>query len=142
MSHTRQPAMRSETDNIVRWFELVHWQQGKWVPEIVLVLIHGAARFQDLSRIINARHTERWWNPRTSRLSNSELSRTLQFMHRDDLVVRTEDHSQAPTTVTYELSPLFHDFLTHAIEPAADWLRRHDAHIHRIRARRHPPRNS
>jgi DNA-binding HxlR family transcriptional regulator len=134
--------MRGETDNIVRWFELLHWQQGKWVLEIVLVLIHGPARFQDLSRAINAHHIDRWWNPRPSRLSNSQLSRTLQTMHRDELVVRVEDHTQAPTAVTYALSPLFRDFLTNAIEPAAEWLRHHDEHIHRIRARHHPQHNS
>lgn len=126
---------RPESDDIVRWFELVRWQQGKWVPEIVLTLINGPARFQELSRTINARDTDRWWSPRTSQLSNSQLSRTLQLMHRDELVVRLEDRSQVPASVTYALSPLFRDFLASAISPAAHWLRDYNGHIQRIRAR-------
>ncbi|MGH3628729.1 MAG: winged helix-turn-helix transcriptional regulator [Sciscionella sp.] len=121
-----------ETDDIVRWYDLLRWQQGKWVPEVVLVLIHGPARFLDLSRAINIRTTDR--SSRSSQLSNSQLSRTLQTMHRDELVIRTEDRSQVPHTVTYELSPLFRDFLTDALGPATGWLRYYDTEIKRIRA--------
>jgi DNA-binding HxlR family transcriptional regulator len=125
----RHRAAGVETDDIARWFELVHWQQGKWVPEIVLVLFQGPARFQSLSRTINGRDTDR-----SSQLSNSELSRTLQVMSRDGLVVRFEDRSRVPPAVTYELSPLFRGFLVAAIRPATDWLRHYDSEIKRIRA--------
>lgn len=128
-------ATRAEADDIVRWFELVHWQQGKWVPEIVLGLIDGPARFQELSRAINARDTDRCWWSGSSRLSNAQLSRTLQFMHRNEIVVRFEDRSQVPPSVTYSLSPLFRDLLDRAISPAADWLRVHHEHLRRIRSR-------
>lgn len=128
--------VRGELGVVERWFDVVHWQLGKWVPEVVLVLIHGPARFQDLRRAVNAHLGDRSWVPRSAQLSNGQLSRTLQAMRRDELVLRHEDRSQAPVAVVYELSPLFRDFLTHAIGPAALWLRRHHTQMERIRERR------
>ncbi|MGH3630033.1 MAG: winged helix-turn-helix transcriptional regulator [Sciscionella sp.] len=100
----------TDIDDLARWFEIIQWQQGSWVPAIVLVLVYGPTRFQELGRAIRARHTDRWWSNRRSHLSNSQLSRTLQAMERDELIVRHEDHSCGH--VTYQLSPLFLDFLT------------------------------
>jgi DNA-binding HxlR family transcriptional regulator len=73
-------AVRADTKDIARWFEIVQWLQGSWVPEIVIVLAEGPTRFQDLGRAIRAQNTDRWWSTRTSRLSNSQLSRTLHAM--------------------------------------------------------------
>ncbi|MGH2352732.1 MAG: winged helix-turn-helix transcriptional regulator [Chloroflexota bacterium] len=128
--------MKAETDDIVRWFEIVQWQQGSWVPEIVLVLAQGPTRFTDLCRAIRARNTDRWWFIRRSQLSNSQLSRTLHAMERDELVLRHEDRSRVPSTVIYELSPLLIDFLAGPIGPAVKWLRHHDEPIERVRERR------
>jgi DNA-binding HxlR family transcriptional regulator len=127
--------VRAETEDIARWFEIVQWLQGSWVPEIVTMLAEGPTRFQDLGRAIRAQNTDRWWFTRTSQLSNSQLSRTLHAMHRDELILRHEDRSRVPITVTYELSPLLLDFLTGPIGPGADWLRHHDTTIERIRER-------
>jgi DNA-binding HxlR family transcriptional regulator len=127
--------VRADTKDIARWFEIVQWLQGSWVPEIVTVLAEGPTRFQDLGRAIRAQNTDRWWFPRTSQLSNSQLSRTLQAMHRDELILRHEDRSGVPITVTYELSPLLLDFLTGPIGPGVDWLRHHDTTLERIRER-------
>lgn len=112
--------VRAETEDIARWFEIVQWLQGSWVPEIVTMLAEGPTRFQDLGRAIRAQNTDRWWFTRTSQLSNSQLSRTLRAMHRDELILRHEDRSRVPITVTYELSPLLLDFLTGPIGPGAD----------------------
>lgn len=125
--------MRADTDDIMRWFEIVQWQQGSWVPDVVVVLAEGPTRFEDLRRAIRARNIDRWWFSRRSQLSNSQLSRTLRAMERDEFILRHEDRSRVPIAVTYELSPLFIDFLTGPIGPAVDWLRRHDEPIARIR---------
>jgi DNA-binding HxlR family transcriptional regulator len=135
------PAVRAKTEDIMRWFEIVQWLQGSWVPEIVVVLAQGPIRFQDLGRAVRAQHTDRWWSSRASQLSNSQLSRTLHAMHRDELVLRHEDRSRVPITVTYELSPLLRDFLTGPIGPGVDWLRRHDSTLERIRERHRQRRN-
>lgn len=126
--------MEAHHDDIVRWFELVQWQQGNWVPEIVLVLAKGPAHFTDLCSTIRTLDTDRWWFSRRSQLSNSQLSRTLRAMQRDELVLRHEDRSGVPITVTYELSPLLINFLlTGPIKPAADWLRQHNEPMEQIR---------
>lgn len=125
--------MRAEPDDILRWFEIVQWQQGSWVPEIVLVLARGPTRFTDLCRAIRARNADRWWFLRRSQLSNSQLSRTLRAMERDELILRHEDRSRVPSTVIYELSPLLIDFLTGPIGPVVDWLRHHNEPIERVR---------
>lgn len=121
------------TEDMLRWFELVQWLQGSWVPEIVLVLADGPARFSDLQRAIRARTTDRWWFHRPSQLSNSQLSRTLDAMERDGLLLRHEDRSTIPFPVTYELSPLLLDFLTGPITAAVHWSRHHDEPLERIR---------
>lgn len=75
-------AVRVDTQDIARWFEMVRWLQGSWVPEIVLVLAEGPTRFQDLHRAISrAQNTDRWWFSRPSQLSNAQLSRTLSAGH-------------------------------------------------------------
>lgn len=128
-------------DEITAFFEAVHWFQGVWVPDIVRVLADGPARFEDLRRAIDNAHSDRWWFTRPSRLSNSQLSRTLMAMQRNLLVHRTENRAQVPIAVTYELSPLLLDFLHGPISPLAAWLEQHQDALETVR-RRHRQRRA
>jgi DNA-binding HxlR family transcriptional regulator len=136
-----------DPDEVVAWFELVQWHQGIWVPDIVAVLTEGPMRFKDLRRAINtnACHIDRWWFPRPSRLSSSQLSHTLAAMQRDELILRHEDRSRVPIAVSYELSPLMREFLARFTGPAMEWLQIHREPMDRVRQQRrhrrdgHPP---
>ncbi|WP_020501008.1 hypothetical protein [Sciscionella marina] len=101
--------MGISADEVLNWFDAVNWQQGEWVPEIVVVLWDGQKRFLDLLKEIQDSSIQHRWSNKTKPLTRQSLSRTLTRMEREELVLRHEDNSSVPRAVWYEVSPVLRE---------------------------------
>ncbi|GAA5120991.1 hypothetical protein [Haloechinothrix salitolerans] len=128
--------MAMSADEVLCWFDAVNWQQGEWVPEIVVALWGGSQRFLDLWKEIRDSSTQHRWSGKTSPLTKQSLSQTLTRMERDELVLRHEDNSAVPKAVWYEVTPVLREFLEERAQRPAEWIASHQELIERIRRRR------
>lgn len=126
-------------EEVLSWFDAVHWHQGEWVPEIVVALWSARKRFLDLLEEIRESTTQHRWSTRTRPLSRQSLAQTLQGMVRDELVLRHEDNSSAPKAVWYELTPVVRAFLEGQAGSTAEWVDANRDLIERVRQRRFMP---
>jgi DNA-binding HxlR family transcriptional regulator len=121
---------------MLSWFDAVNWQQGEWVPEIVVALWGSPKRFLDLWKEIRESSTQHRWSSKTQPVTKQSLSQTLTRMERDELLLRNEEKSSVPKAVWYELSPIFREFLEKQARPPAEWIASHKEVIDRVRQRR------
>ncbi|GAA5110239.1 hypothetical protein [Haloechinothrix salitolerans] len=128
--------MGISADEVLNWFDAVNWQQGEWVPEIVVALWAGQKRFLDLLKEIQESSTQHRWSNKTKPLTRQSLSQTLTRMEREELVLRHEDNSSVPRAVWYEVSPILREFLEERARPPAGWIASHQDLIERVRQSR------
>lgn len=131
--------MAINAEEVLSWFDLVRWHQGKWVPDIIIVLSEGPMRSNDLFHEVRERNIEHRWSTGDSPVSKQSFTRTLHAMERDELVLRCEDNSQNPRAVYYELSPLVQEFLEDHTRAAVEWAEAHRELFDRVRQRRQEP---
>ncbi len=126
-------------NEVLNWFDAVHWQHGEWVPEIVVALWAGRKRFLDLLKEIQDSSTQHRWSNKTNPLTKQSLSQTLARMEREELVLRNEDSSSIPRAVWYEVSPTLREFLEESAGAPAEWVANNHDLIERVRQRRVAP---
>lgn len=61
--------MGISADEVLNWFDAVNWQQGEWVPEIVVVLWDDQKRFLDLLKEIQDSSIQHRWSNKTKPLT-------------------------------------------------------------------------
>ncbi|WP_134661970.1 MULTISPECIES: helix-turn-helix domain-containing protein [unclassified Amycolatopsis] len=83
---------------------------GKWTGMVVVALLDGPRRFNDLKQTLGAS-------------SAKVLTETLRDMARDGLITRT-DHQANPPHVTYELTALGRSLLP-VIDAMREWSDQH-----------------
>lgn len=131
--------MAIDAEEVLSWFDLVRWHQGKWVPDIIIVLSEGPMRSNDLFNEVRERNIEHRWSTGDAPVSKQSFMRTLHAMERDELVLRCEDNSRNPRAVYYELSPVVQEFLEGHTRAAVEWVAEHRELIDRVRQRRQEP---
>lgn len=131
-------------EEVLRWYDAVHWHQGVWTPDIVLALWDGPKRAKELYQRAQTSHVRSRWAARANPISQNALHKALRALVRDELVQRTSYGSGFFKEVWYELTPLALDFFRNGIRTTSAWVSDNGSLLQTIHTRRqqsNPPTN-
>ena len=114
---------RDEVSSFAALREVFRLLGGKWDAAIISALAGGPLHWSEIRAKIHS-YGEMSPNDSTSTLHDSILSRALQRMQRDGLVVRVEQAAVFPRSVTYALTPTA-ECLAEKLVPLAEWAMTH-----------------
>lgn len=103
--------MIERPQEILKFFDIVYWLHGKWIPDIVVALWDGPKRYNELFHEIQERNISHGWSMKSGSLRKWPYAQTLERLERESVIMRIADDPVKPTKVTYELSPAFREFL-------------------------------
>lgn len=109
---------------ILGFFDVVHWLHGKWVPDVVVALWDGPKRHNELFHAIQERHISHGWSMKGGSLSKWPYKQTLERLEREGVIKRIADNPVRPTQVTYELTPVFREFMDRYAGDVIAWADR------------------
>lgn len=108
---------------------------GKWMFAIAAVLLDGPMHYTDILSTVRSLDIRVDWSGRRAVLHESILTRTLQRMTADELLIREENAGVFPPSVWYSLTPATRHALL-AVTPLAEWVEEYPDLIARARERR------
>lgn len=115
----RGTLMRDEASSFAALHEVFRLLGGKWDAAIFSALAEGPLHWSEIRTKIQS-YRKMSQNDAGSTLHDSILSRALQRMQRDGLVIRVEQAAVFPRSVTYALTPTA-KCLIEKLTPVADW---------------------
>lgn len=106
---------------------------GEWALAVLYALARGPKRYGEISDRVQEYHHEDTWSNGHTVLHHSSLTRALDTLTKDELLLRDEKPRSFPPSVTYSLStPAIQ--LMGATDPLVDWVRSHADLIARAQA--------
>jgi|SRR5438067_1526369 len=139
-AHSREPtqdraAIRPET-YLQRLWDLRHFLNGEWIPDVLVALSSGPLRRGELLEKIRSTTVPNGWSASDRRnLADSVLHRTLTKLETAEIVEHTRDDSVFPPVSLYQLSPAARELFEALIAPA-QWAEKHHDLIRRVQQRR------
>jgi DNA-binding HxlR family transcriptional regulator len=100
---------------------------GDWSVAVLVALSLGELHFVEVQRAVNEIEQQFGFRRHTVRLSSKVLSRVLDRLEEDGLLVRHDEAQMkklAHPSVLYELTPAGQAMVV-ALRPLAEWARRH-----------------
>lgn len=125
----------ADTGLLNDWYRARALVAAELVPAIVVALLDGPLNYSEVRQAVESCHVAEGWNPRHERLHESTLTRSLQQLTGDGLLLRQEIPGSFPRSVQYMLTPGARE-LVEAMRPVADWARQHDDLVEQARRRR------
>ena len=128
-------AIRPET-YLQRLWDLRHFLNGEWIPDVLVALSSGPLRRGELLEKIRSTTVPNGWSASDRRnLADSVLHRTLTKLETAEIVEHTRDDSVFPPVSLYQLSPAARELFEALIAPA-QWAEKHHDLIRRVQQRR------
>lgn len=110
--------------DILKFFDVVHWLHGKWVPDIIIALWDGPKRYNELFQLVQESGIPHGWSTQRGSLRKWPYAQTIERLEREGVIIRIEDDSVNPNAVFYDISQLFREFLDYHASGVIAWATR------------------
>lgn len=97
---------------------------GEWALAVLCALARGPKRYGEISEKVQEYHLEDPWSRGHTVLHHSSLTRALDMLTKDELLLRDEKPRSFPPSVSYSLTAPAVQLLK-AADPLVDWAHAH-----------------